>query len=783
MKWVWRIALGLVGAVLAVVVIIIGYASLSAFNALPQTLGSLNAAGLQAPVNITRDNRGVPWIEAQSANDAYIALGYVHAQDRLFQMELMRRVGQGRLSEVLGPLGLSTDKLMRTLGVYRSALEVIPSLDPETLAAAKAYAEGVNAFLADEKNALPWEFKLLFITPEPWQVADSIVWQKLMGLQLSGNWSEELGRAAVIAKIGPERAAQLWPDVPANSPITLASLPLDFITQLHAAMNDVVQPTLASNIWVVGPDRTDTGRPYLANDPHLGFQSPNLWYLAGLSYPGVNLVGATVPGVPFHLLGHNGSVAWGFTTTHGDTQDLFIETLAGDGKSYRTPDGDMPFDERAEVIQVRFGEPQILTVRATRHGPVISDILPEAKDKVLALSATLLAPEDHSTDAIFRMARAQTAADFLTEAKRFHAPQQNLMFADTQSNIGYLAVGRIPLRKDAACDGLLPADGASGTCDWVGFASPEAQPQSMNPHTDLLVNANNQIVPNDYPVMIAKEWPDGYRAKRIEQILAGRAGLNFNDMRNLQQDTVSLMSQELLPVLLDRVSPQDRGDKILQQLNGWNGDAAQNRVEPLVFALWMEKLKGRIFRDELGERFSDLWGARPGLIKTVLTTDSIWCDDITTAPIETCADQVSAAWKDTRAWLEDNADLDSDDWYWGHWHVARFDHPVFGNLPLFSGLGGFSIATHGDDYTVNRGTFASSTSKIPFRHRHGAGYRAIYDLSDLRRSQYAMAGGQSAHIFSDHFADLLPGWAQGDYFNLNRPPENTGIRLTLRPAP
>ncbi|MBL8629307.1 MAG: penicillin acylase family protein, partial [Rhodospirillaceae bacterium] len=646
MAWVWRIALGVLATVCAVVLLIVGYGALSALMALPQTSGTLQAQGLQAPVTVTRDDHGVPWIQAESANDAYVALGYVHAQDRLFQMELMRRIGQGRLSEIIGPLGLSTDRFMRTLGVYQSAIDAIPAMDADTRAASEAYAKGVNAFLSERKNAPAWEFKLLFITPEPWQVADSVVWQKLMGLQLSGNWSEELGRAAIIAKLGPDRASQLWPDVPANFPMTLASLPLEYVTKLHAAMTDVVRPTLASNIWAVGPDRTDTGKPFLANDPHLNFQSPNLWYLAGVSYPGVDLIGATVPGVPFHLLGHNGRVAWGFTTTHGDTQDLFIETLAGDGKTYRTPDGDRPFDEHTEVINVRFGEPQTLTVRATRHGPVISDILPEVRDKVLALSATLLAPDDHSTDAIFRMARAQNAAEFLTEAKRFHAPQQNLMFADTDGNIGYLAVGRIPLRKDSSCDGLLPADGASGRCDWTGFAPFDMQPQRMNPPTGMLVNANNQIVPNDYPVLIAKEWPEGYRAKRIEQQIAGRAGLTISDMRNLQQDVVSAMTQELLPVLLDRLPQADRNDKLIDQLSTWDGAALQERVEPLAFALWMEKLKARLFKDELGDRFSDLFGARPGLIKNVLTTDSVWCDDVTTAEPETCEMQVAAAWAD-----------------------------------------------------------------------------------------------------------------------------------------
>jgi penicillin amidase len=776
MRFVLQLFLGVLATVAALLLLIATYGMISAW-ALPKTEASISLKGLTAPVTVTRDDRGVPWINAQSADDAYAALGYVHAQDRLFQMELMRRLGQGRLAEVLGSLGVNTDRLMRTLGVYRAAQDTLPTLDTETLSAVKAYAHGVNAFIAEE--SLPLEFKLLFLTPEPWQPADSLVWQKLMGLQLSGNWSEELDRAAIIAKVGPEKAAELWPNVRANFPTTLASLPLDYIHKLHAAMTDVVKPTLASNIWAVGPERTDTGKPYLANDPHLNFQSPNLWYLAGLSYPGTTLVGATVPGVPFHLLGHNGSLAWGFTTTHGDTQDLFLETVNADSKTYATPDGPREFDIREETIIVRFSAPEKITIRSTRHGPVISDILPEVRGQVLALSATLLAPDDHSSDAIYRMARATTVEAFQIEAQRFHAPQQNVMFADTAGGIGYVAVGRIPLRKDAACDGLTPADGASGLCDWVGIAPHEAQPQSLNPATGLLVNANNQIVPDEYPVLIAKEWPEGYRAQRIEQQLAGRAGLTFGDMHALQQDVVSLMAREMVPLLLSRLPQQERNRADAQQLAHWDGTAAQDKSEPLLFALWMENLKARLFRDELDETFKDLWGARPALITSALTTHTAWCDDVKTPTPESCEAQVLAALNGTRAWLARNTSKSSPTW--GDWHKARFDHPVFGNIPGLSGFGGFSISTPGDDYTVNRGSFAGSTATRPFRHRHGAGYRAIYDLADLNRSQFSMAGGQSGHVFSKHFADLLPGWASGTYFYLVPPPENAGVKLVLTP--
>lgn len=789
MTWVWRGVWSVTGLIMAALLLIGGYGVLSAIRALPNTRATLHLDGLTAAVTVTRDDRGVPWIAAQSAGDAYVALGYVHAQDRFFQMEMMRRLGQGRLAELIGRPGLGSDRFMRTLGLYRLARTAAADLDPETRAAVEAYAKGVNAFLNQPGNALPLELKLLFAAPEPWDIADSLVWQKLMGLQLSGNWSEELSRAAVIAKLGPDRAAELYPDAAAASPVTLAALPADFLSALRLAMDEVVRPTLASNIWAVAGARTTTGAPLLANDPHLNFQSPNLWYLAGLSYPGVRLVGATVPGVPFHLLGHNGSLAWGFTTTHGDTQDLFIETPTPDGRGYVLPDGGtQAFDSREEVIAVRFGDAERLIVRASRHGPIVSDILPAGElaglgtKPVVALSATLLAPEDHSSDAIFAMARAQSVADFTNAARRFHAPQQNVMYAD-RASIGYLAVGRIPLRASPACDGMVPADGAAGTCDWTGWAAFEQQPQSVDPATGYLINANNKVVADDYPVLIAKEWHEGYRARRIADVLGATPPFSLQDMRTLQQDRISLMARELLPVLLDLLAPAEKGHPLAHQLATWDGAMTPERAEPLIFALWMERVKSALLADDLGDLQSELWGARPTLIKSILTARPQWCDDVTTDAVEDCAGQVTKAWTDALGWLDVNTGTRRAEWTWGRWHVARFDHPLFATIPGLRALGGFKIATGGDDYTVNRGSFAGTGAPVPFKHRHGAGYRAVYDLADLNRSLFSTAGGQSGHLLSGHFDDFLEDWAEGRYFPLVAPDGPGSGQLVLTPVP
>ena len=777
-------------AFLAFITVMIGVVLwLSAIRALPDRDGNRTVSGLAAPVTINRDDHGVPLISAQSEDDAYFALGYVHAQDRLFQMEMMRRQGQGRLAELIGSAGVNSDKFMRTLGVYRRAEEDLHGLDPATQRAFERYAAGVNVWLS-EGHVLPLEFQLLFFKPEPWRTADSLVWQKLMGLQLSGNWDQELSQAALVAKLGAERTEELTPDPRPGDPTTMsqhAALFPDLNPQaLRTAMTSVVQPHSASNAWVVDGSRTQSGKPIVANDPHLGFQSPIIWYFAGIDTPTLKIFGATVPGVPLHMLGHNNHVGWGITTPESDTSDLFIEQASTDGKSYETPDGPKPFVTRTEVIQVRFGDPVAITVRETRHGPVVSDILPPkdlrettANNRVLALSAALFQPNDRSADGVYRMNRAQDAAGFVEAIRLFQAPHQNMMFADTAGTIGYYAPGRVPIRKSG--DGTVPVPGWSGDYDWTGWIPFEELPHEIAPPRGILVNANNKMITEGYPYLIAKHWYNGYRAARIEELLQSGASATPATIEAAQQDVASLMAREMLPLLLARITPQtDKHRAVLDLLNSWDGGMDRARPEPLIFALWMEKLKSRVFQDDLGDLYTDFYGERPEVLRTVLTGDTAWCDDIRTPGTETCDQQVAGAFSDVMVWLDQHKINDVAALHWGDYHQASFGHMLFQNFPLVTKLGGRYLASSGDNYTVNRGSFRPSTSRMPFAHIHGASLRAVYDFSDLSQSQFALAGGQSGNIVSGNYGDLLEPWRDGAYFTA--PTAGTALhKLTLKP--
>ncbi len=773
------------------VALITAFLWISARRSLPQLDGELHVAGLAAPVTITRDTHGIPLITAQSEDDAYFALGYVHAQDRLLQMELMRRQGQGRLSELIGIHGVDADKFMRTLGVYKRAEEDLRGLDPATQRELERYAAGVNVWLG-EGHPLPIEFQILFIKPEPWRPADSMVWQKLMGLQLSGNWDSELLQAALIAKLGAAKAAALTPDPKPDDPVTMQQHAALYeglnLARLQTAMTNVIQPSSASNAWVIDGAHTQSGKPIVANDPHLAFQMPIIWYYAGIDTPTLKLFGATVPGVPFHLLGHNEHVAWGITTPESDTSDLFIEQPSADGKSYDTPEGPKSFDTRTEVINVRFSHPVALTVRETRHGPVVSDILEPDEvpsdvavgHHVLALSHALLQPDDRTGDGVYRMNRATSAANFIEAIKSFHAPEQNMMFADTDGAIGYYAPGRVPIRK--AGDGSVPVPGWTGEYDWTGWIPFENLPHEIAPANGILINSNNKMVPDDYPYLIAAHWLSAYRAARIEELVRTGVAATPASTEAVQQDVVSGMERELLPLLLARMTPQtDQHRAILDMLKAWNGDMSRERPEPLIFALWMEKLKDRILSDDLGELYRKFGGAHPEVLRRILTTDTAWCDDIRTPQTETCEQQVAGAFGDVMVWLDAHKITDATNIHWGDYHRASFGHLLFQNFPGITTLGSRVLASSGDDYTVNRGSFTPSTARVPFRHFHGASLRAVYDLADLAHSQFALAGGQSGNMASPYYGDLLESWRDGNYFQAATAAQGTH-KLTLQPA-
>lgn len=761
-------------------------------GSLPQTEGRIALAGLAAPATIGRDDRGIAFIRAETELDAYRALGFLHAQDRLFQMEIGRRLGQGRMSELLGAATLPMDRFMRALGLYRLAQASYDGLAAETRAAIDAYAGGVNAFLATRRGALPPEFVFLGLTPEPWRPADSLVWGRLMALQLSDNWREELLRARLASRIAPERVAELFPDAETDGPATLAELAPLYgrlaLDRLAASWPEELMPLDASNAWAVAGSRTASGAPLLANDPHLGLGAPGVWYLARIDTPTLRIAGVTAPGVPFHLLGHNGRIAWGFTTTHSDTQDFFIERVDPDDPDrYLTPDGARPFDRRTETIRVRGGDEATLTVRATRHGPVLSDLHAETAaaakpGHVLALATPALAPDDRTAEALYRLNRAGDWAGFVAALRLFHSPQQNILYADGAGEIGFYAPGRVPVRK--AGDGLAPVPGWTGTHDWIGYIPFDELPHGRNPASGQLVNANNRVANGAAGAKLAAIWPAPYRARRIEARLGARAGLTPDEMTAIQGDAVSLAARDLLPLLLAAPPSDARAAEARALLAAWDGRMDRDRPEPLIYSAWARELERLLFADELGDDFAAYRLVRPRVLVAALTRYPAWCDDTATAAIEACAERVAAA---LDAALDAIATRQGDavgDWRWGDDHAAAFRHRALARLPVIGNLFGTRLATDGDDSTVSRGTSLLYDPRRPFAHVMGPTLRAVYDLADPDRSRFMIAPGQSANPLSPHFADLVRPWRDLGAVTLPGKPAPGRIRrtLTLMPA-
>ncbi|MGQ9369958.1 penicillin acylase family protein [Azospirillum sp. A39] len=742
----------------------------------PTYAGTATLAGLERPVEVLRDGDGVPHIFAETDADAAFALGYVHAQDRLWQMELMRRIGAGRLAELFGtrfgdwPVAL--DRLMRTLDFHRGAMAGYAALSEPARRVADAYAAGVNAWLATRREALPVEFQLLNHQPEPWVPADSMVWAKLMALQLSANYRQEIQRARLLRRLPPERVAELYPDSPAGSAVTLAALlgAFDF-DRVAAALPPPLGPDLASNEWVLAGGRTATGKPILANDPHLGLEAPVLWYLARIVTPDRTLVGATTPGVPMLVLGHNGRLAWGFTTTHSDTQDLFVERVDPDDPGrYRTPTGSEPFETRTEVIKVAGAADVTLEVRRTRHGPVISDLPGGDADMappghVLALSFAGIDGPDTTAEALYRLNRATSVAE-AREALRLHrTPQQNVVLADTAGAIGFVSPALVPIRRKG--DGTVPVPGWTGEYDWAGFVPFDELPQAMDPPSGRVVNANNAVVPPSYPHLLTTDWPEPYRADRILEML-GQERHDVDGVVAQQMDAVSPAARGLLPLMLEvPVGGDARAAAAVDLLKGWDGTMDRDRPEPLIYEWWLRELKRTLFADELGELFGETFYERNEIVRRALTDRRHWCDDVATPAMESCADALVASLRSALDRLEDRHGGAPAAWRWGAEHRAPLAHRVLSRIPGFDAVFGLAVETDGSGTTVNRGGSRIADPDAPFAHVHGAGYRAVYDLADLARSRFVIATGQSGNPFSPHWGDFVERWRDGGTVTLS----------------
>lgn len=765
-KWTFR---GFLAVVLLIILFVVG-----AFFWLRQSVPDLTAryelAGLEKPVTVIRDKNGIPHIYAATERDAYFALGFVHAQDRLFQMVMQRRIGQGRLSELIGSMGLRADKFMRTLGLYEQSKKSVAALLPETRRGLDAYSAGVNAYLLARKELLPPEFNILMHKPEPWTPADSLLWGKLMALQLSGNWQGELRRLALIQKVGVERARQIETVYPLEGPTTLSSIGRGHLDKVMAAIPWSMVGNGASNEWAVAGRRTASGKPIVANDPHLGMTAPPMWYLVRIETPNLKLSGASVPGVPFLLVGHNANVGWGVTTPYVDTADVFVEKLdPNDPTKYLTPDGPKAFKTRTETIKVRFGDPVTLTIRETRHGPVITDLpfgtMPKTADKtVLALRAPWLTSADTTADAIHAINRATDWASFRAGLRRYIGPSQNFAFADSKGTIAHITPGKIPIRRTG--DARLPVPGWTGKHDWVGYIPFDFLPQGTDPQKGFFVNANNRIVGPAYPFFLSKDWADHYRATRITEVLTGEAKTTPDLTGKLQGDVISLPARALLPHLLKTKANSEAAKAALALLKTWDGKMDRHRPEPLIFMAWTYDFGISVFSDELGQRSAARLGFDVDLLIKILTKYPNWCNDTRTPVKEDCATVLTRSLETAIAGLSETYGGAPKDWRWGRAHMLRGRHPVFGFVPILRDFTTLRIETDGGNRTVNKAAMSGRPPR-PFAQTAGPGLRAIITFGDLTKSRFIIAGGQSGNPYSRFYDNLLIAWRDIKYVTLS----------------
>lgn len=772
--------------------------------ALPQVTGNIPIAGLSAPVEVLRDADGVPHVRASTAGDALCALGYLHAQDRLWQMEFQRRLGHGRLAEVLGPAALPNDRLFRTVGFTGNARAMWAGTSPEARALVEAYVRGINAFLDTHAGArLPVEFTLLGVTPEPWRPEDLLVWGRVMSWELSTNWRDELLRARIVARAGEDAADLLMPAATDGSPVVVpdddagggsgppatgvrSALPPGTLAEVARAGEALAGLALvdtavaASNNWVVSGARTDTGRPLLANDPHLGTQMPSLWYLAHLQGGSLDVVGATLPGLPGVIIGHNARIAWGVTNVMTDNQDLFVERLNSRGEALH---GDTwePMSVRTETIRVKGQPDETLVVRSTRHGPLVSDVLP-GSTQALSFSWSALAAPDASFEVYLALDQARSWTEFEAALHRYRAPMQNFVYADVDGNIGYFAPGAIPIRP--AGDGRLPVPGWTGAHDWSGEVPASLWPRAFNPARGFIVSANNPVLPARYPYSISTNWEPGYRAARITELIESTPRLSVDAMGRMQADVRSGQARFLLPWLLKATPTDDVSRRAIQRLRAWDGTLQATSAEAAIYEAWLWRAAARLFEDELGDALWRDYSRQPhwvakSLHQLVARGHDRWCDDVRSSVVETCEVTLGRALSEAVASLSARQGGDGAAWQWGRDNEVWFPHLPLHFSPVLRPLASRSVRIGGDSVTVN------PVMRIGDRII-ASSYRQIVDLADFDRSRFVLTTGQSGQPGSRHCTDQLSRWSAVSYlpmrFSKAEVDRAVQARLVLEPA-
>ncbi len=731
----------------------------------PVIEGELAVNVLEQDVSVTRDDKGVPHIFAQTDADLYRAQGYVQAQDRLFQMDLTRRQASGRLSEIIGEATINSDKHFRTFSLRDAAEKSLSAYDPESKQVLEWFAEGVNAFIAEakEKNTLSYEFALLGYEPEDWSVEDSLTIGKYMAYDLGGNWNALAFRHWALQNFGEDKAKELFMKYPENASSIIEANKENPVAVAGQFQADLLPNEFnGSNNWVVSGEKTASGTPILADDPHLGLSTPSIWYQMHLNSPEQNVSGVIFAGIPGIILGHNDDIAWGVTNVGPDVQDLYIEIPNPDNPTqYRYDDKWEQAEVRDESIKVKDGDTVDFEVVVTRHGPIMTnlafkDTKPTAQ---FAMQWTALQPTAELS-AILGFNKAKSWNEFEKALEDFKAPAQNFVFASKDGTIAYKANGQIPIRKQG--DGQLPVPGDSSDYGWEGFIPWDELPTIINPKEGFIATANNEVIGEEYPYHITNFWAQPYRFERIKEVLAANDSITVEDMMRLQMDQQNLYAREFLPNLLASIKSKDHDGKyaeIIKLLEEWDMIDAKESGAPLVFHTLMVKLQEVLFKDQMPEDMYKLMSGKFNITDQLLRSayagdKSIWMEE--QGGVDTT---VYKAFELTVAQLEDQFGQNVSKWQWGDFHQLTFDHTLGSASPILAAyFNAKKVPIGGSKVTVQ-----AADNDAAGNVDHGASWRFVVDAGDLSSAYHIVGPGQSGHVKSNWYQDQVIDWANGVY--------------------
>ena len=784
---------------LIVIIIVGGYVMFRMLNtSLPVYEGEIKTAGISSEIKIYRDSMAVPYIIAQNDEDAAFALGFVHAQERMFVMDLIRRAGEGRLSEILGEETVPFDMMFRTIGIKRTAEMIKIKMNPNSLKLLEAYSHGVNLYIKEAKNRFTFEFDVLGYQPEEWKPVHSIIIIRMMAWELNLSWWTDLAFTELVQKLGEEKVKEILPGYPENAPTIIpaeikkfASISRSFIETDKAFRKfmGISGTHLGSNNWVVSPEKSVSGKTIIANDPHLAFSAPGKWYAAVIKSPQWNAAGVTLPGVPGIVIGKNENISWTLTNLMSDDADFYYETLDSSRTKYLL-DGDWE-DLKIidDTIAVKGGGGVPYQIKITHRGPIISSIHPytfiynDADSTFPPISFKWIGNEfSDEMDAFIGINKAKNWNEFKSAVQKFNVPGQNFVYGDIDGNIGYVFGGGLPIRESFSTTFVF--DGSTSKYDWKGFVDKDELPSLFNPDKKYIATANNKVI-KDFKYHISNLWEPPSRIERISELLDSTEKHSSTDFMKYQMDIISSYAKLVVPYLLNAFEGIQITDYNLKQslllLEKWNFEMHKSSQVPSIFLTFFDKLLKNTYLDEMGDDLYNQYVFLANIpyrnILQLLSSDpdSSWFDNVKTISVETRDEIIRKSLADALTELEKKYGKDIKNWQWGTLHKVKFKHPFSGNADLLDHLiniGPYEMGGDGTTIFNTEYSFSESIDKFslfrhePFENELGPSMRFIYDFNNPDEFYLILTSGQSGNVLSEHYSDMTEMWLTGKYMKI-----------------